>query len=55
MIRTKRFVTLLVTALGLMLCRTENALAADGADKLVRVRMGLAARSTTSMPFFVAK
>ena len=55
MIRTKRFVTLLVTALGLMLCRTENALAADGSDKLVRVRMGLAARSTTSMPFFVAK
>ena len=28
--------------------------AAD-ADKLTRVRMGLAARSTTSMPFFVAK
>ena len=28
--------------------------AAD-ADKLIRVRMGLAARSTTSMPFFVAK
>ena len=26
-----------------------------GADKLTRVRMGLAARSTTSMPFFVAK
>src|SRR5512146_2903911 len=55
MIRTKGFVTLLVTALGLMLCRTENALAADGSDKLVSVRMGLAARSTTSMPFFVAK
>src|SRR5262245_56067891 len=55
MIRTKCFVTLLVTALALMLCGTEHALAADGSDKLVRVRMGLAARSTTSMPFFVAK
>lgn len=32
-----------------------NVLAAEGADKLTRVRMGLAARSTTSMPYFVAK
>jgi NitT/TauT family transport system substrate-binding protein len=29
--------------------------AAESGDKLTRVRMGLAARSTTSMPFFVAK
>jgi NitT/TauT family transport system substrate-binding protein len=29
--------------------------AADSGEKLTRVRMGLAARSTTSMPFFVAK
>ena len=29
--------------------------AAESADKLTRIRMGLAARSTTSMPFFVAK
>jgi NitT/TauT family transport system substrate-binding protein len=29
--------------------------AAESGDKLARVRMGLAARSTTSMPFFVAK
>ncbi len=29
--------------------------AAESSDKLTRVRMGLAARSTTSMPFFVAK
>jgi ABC-type nitrate/sulfonate/bicarbonate transport system substrate-binding protein len=55
MIRTKHFATLLMIAIGLSPCRTENALAADGSDKLVRVRMGLAARSTTSMPFFVAK
>ena len=33
----------------------KPAFSADGADKLTRVRMGLAARSTTSMPFFVAK
>jgi NitT/TauT family transport system substrate-binding protein len=34
---------------------TGNAFAADGADKLTRIRIGLAARSTTSMPFFVAR
>src|SRR4030095_822605 len=55
MIRTKPFATLLMTAIGLLLCGTENALSADGSDKMTRVRMGLAARSTTSMPFFVAK
>jgi NitT/TauT family transport system substrate-binding protein len=32
-----------------------SAFGAGGSDKLTRVRMGLAARSTTSMPFFVAK
>ncbi|HSQ11651.1 MAG TPA: ABC transporter substrate-binding protein [Candidatus Deferrimicrobium sp.] len=31
------------------------AVSADGTEKLTRIRMGLAARSTTSMPFFVAK
>src|SRR5262245_60873578 len=55
MVRTKRFATLLMTAIGLMLCRTENTFSAEGSDKLTKVRMGLAARSTTSMPFFVAK
>ena len=55
MIRTKRFATLLMTAIALMLCRTESAFAAEGSGNLTRVRMGLAARSTTSMPFFVAK
>jgi NitT/TauT family transport system substrate-binding protein len=34
---------------------TNVAFAADGAEKLTRIRMGLAARSTTSMPFFVAR
>ena len=32
-----------------------NAFAAESSEKLTKVRMGLAARSTTSMPFFVAK
>ena len=32
-----------------------NLSAAESGDKLTRIRMGLAARSTTSMPFFVAK
>jgi ABC-type nitrate/sulfonate/bicarbonate transport system substrate-binding protein len=32
-----------------------KAFSANGADKLTRVRIGLAARSTTSMPFFVAR
>jgi len=32
-----------------------NAHSADRSDKLTRVRMGLAARSTTTMPFFVAR
>jgi len=31
------------------------AVSADGAAKLTHVRMGLAARSTTTMPYFVAK
>jgi NitT/TauT family transport system substrate-binding protein len=55
MTRTKRFATLLMTAIALLLCRPENAFSAQGSDKLTLVRMGLAARSTTSMPFFVAK
>ena len=34
---------------------TGNAFSAGGPGTLTRVRMGLAARSTTSMPYFVAK
>lgn len=33
----------------------KSARSAESAGKLTRVRMGLAARSTTSMPFFVAR
>jgi len=32
-----------------------TAFSAENPDKVTRIRMGLAARSTTSMPFFVAK
>jgi len=38
-----------------LLSASRIVLSADSADKLTRVRMALAARSTTSMPFFVAK
>jgi NitT/TauT family transport system substrate-binding protein len=38
-----------------LLAIVQNAFAADAPDRLTKVRMGLAARSTTSMPFFVAK
>src|SRR5262245_36652061 len=55
MIKTRCFPALLVTAIGLMLCGTENTFSAEGLGDLTRVRMGLAALSTTSMPFFVAK
>ncbi|HEU5464070.1 MAG TPA: ABC transporter substrate-binding protein [Candidatus Binatia bacterium] len=34
---------------------TVMSSAAEGTEKVIKVRMGLAARSTTSMPFFVAK
>lgn len=50
----KRFATLMI-ATGLFCLRAETVFSAESADNLTRVRMGLAARSTTSMPFFVAK
>jgi ABC-type nitrate/sulfonate/bicarbonate transport system substrate-binding protein len=37
------------------LSMVEHAVAAEVPKALTKVRMGLAARSTTSMPFFVAK
>jgi ABC-type nitrate/sulfonate/bicarbonate transport system substrate-binding protein len=46
---------LLFVSLSLSLSMTGKVCAADGADKLTRIRIGLAARSTTSMPFFVAR
>ena len=50
-----RFGILLSIGCSLFLFAPPILLAAESADKLTRIRMGLAARSTTSMPFFVAK
>lgn len=47
-------ILLLISCIGVQLT-PANILAAESSDKLTRIRMGLAARSTTSMPFFVAK
>jgi NitT/TauT family transport system substrate-binding protein len=55
MIATRYFATLLIIAIGLLLCGREYARSADGSDNLTRVRIALAARSTTTMPFFVAR
>jgi NitT/TauT family transport system substrate-binding protein len=51
--RRIQIATLFLLALSPLPYVTENAFAA--ADNVNRVRMGLAARSTTSMPFFVAQ
>ncbi|MGH7888081.1 MAG: ABC transporter substrate-binding protein, partial [Candidatus Binatia bacterium] len=53
--RIGRFAILLVVSCLAIQFAPSNLRAAESADKLTRVRMGLAARSTTSMPFFVAK
>jgi NitT/TauT family transport system substrate-binding protein len=54
MTRTVRFAFSLTLAVGLSWL-SNHLHAADSGSGLTRVRMGLAARSTTSMPFFVAK
>jgi NitT/TauT family transport system substrate-binding protein len=53
--RTIRMALLCLLTLFLLSCVTENAFSADGPANLTLVRMGLAARSTTTMPYFVAK
>jgi NitT/TauT family transport system substrate-binding protein len=55
MISTPRVVLLFVAASVLSGVWAFEAFSAETADKPTRIRMGLAARSTTSMPFFVAK
>ena len=55
MIGTRQMAGILIVAVVVLLGGAESAFPAEGADNLTRVRMGLAARSTTSMPFFVAK
>src|SRR5918992_6183550 len=44
-----------IVSFTLLPAMTETAFSADSPGKLTPVRMGLAGRSTTSMPFFVAK
>jgi NitT/TauT family transport system substrate-binding protein len=53
--RRPRVATLILLSFILSGVLAVSAFGAGGSDKLTRVRMGLAARSTTSMPFFVAK
>jgi NitT/TauT family transport system substrate-binding protein len=51
----RKIVVLFSVLLSLNASAEKPVFSAEGSDKLIRVRMGLAARSTTSMPFFVAK
>ena len=55
MTKLRRFAALSLVPLTFVCIMANAALSADGTEKLTRIRMGLAARSTTSMPFFVAK
>jgi NitT/TauT family transport system substrate-binding protein len=55
MTKLRRFAALSLVSLTFICTMANAALSADGTEKLTRIRMGLAARSTTSMPFFVAK
>jgi len=51
----RRIAVSFLVSFTLFRCMTEAVYSADSPDKLTRVRIGLAARSTTSMPFFVAR
>jgi len=55
MCRIGKFGIAALIACILCLSAAPTSFAAESGDKLTRIRMGLAARSTTSMPFFVAK
>ncbi|MGZ8478136.1 MAG: ABC transporter substrate-binding protein [Candidatus Binatia bacterium] len=55
MTKLRRFATLSLVSLTFIGSMANAAVSADGTEKLTRIRIGLAARSTTSMPFFVAK
>jgi len=54
MTATKHSAYSLMIVILLLLCGRENGFGADRSD-LTRIRIGLAARSTTSMPFYVAR
>jgi ABC-type nitrate/sulfonate/bicarbonate transport system substrate-binding protein len=51
----RRLAIALIAATTLASAGANATFAADTPEKLTRIRMGLAARSTTSMPFFVAR
>src|SRR5438874_11051606 len=51
----KHLAALSIISIGVLLLTSEAVLSADGSSGFTKLRMGLAARSTTSMPFFVAK
>ena len=50
-----RHITILVTILVTLIAGSHHAYSAESSKNPTLVRMGLAARSTTSMPYFVAK
>jgi NitT/TauT family transport system substrate-binding protein len=51
----RQIAVLVLIAISVLSSTLNVAFSADGTEKLTRIRMGLAARSTTSMPFFVAR
>ena len=55
MFALRRLAISFITATALASACANATFAADTPEKLTRIRMGLAARSTTSMPFFVAR
>lgn len=55
MSRMKQIGMVFLAIFTLVFCAVKRANSGEASDRLTRVRMGLAARSTTSMPFFVAK
>ena len=55
MTRTGQIIISVLASLVLLGFTSVSALCAGAPEKLTRVRMGLAARSTTTMPYFVAK
>src|SRR5512145_2434484 len=55
MAKMTRFLTLMLVTIGMVLAQEARLYSADRSGNLTLVRMGLAARSTTTMPYFVAK
>ncbi|HEY7557108.1 MAG TPA: ABC transporter substrate-binding protein [Candidatus Binatia bacterium] len=55
MTRTNQHAMIFLAVFALMFCAVKRADSGQASGSLTRVRMGLAARSTTTMPYFVAK